>query len=279
MPLFPLLSSHDWPTRLDASLSLLTALPAVTAAESTASDVDTSYTLTRLVNGLGSSNDAARQGFAVALTELVSRLPYEQARTVLPLVLSTSTPTGSADGREERDLLFGRLLGLHALVRSGVLVSVEDADGQAYKEVILALLALSGRKSWMREPAYWAMTEAVRALMLPSEVSPGSKSKKKAAATGPAWKDEMSAWLVQRLLNDSREKARGWSPEKVALVLALQSSGVVSLGSEISGAITILTQSTSAEGRLCYCTGAVIPEWQYPRSLFTTRFSSSAESQ
>ena len=62
LPLFPLLSSHDPPTRLDASLSLIQSLP-LDAAHPTpaASDADTDYAIKRLVTGLGSSNEASRQ--------------------------------------------------------------------------------------------------------------------------------------------------------------------------------------------------------------------------
>lgn len=213
LPLFPLLTSHDQPTRLDASVSLLTSLP-LTAVNG-ASSTDVSYTIKRLVTGLGSANEAAREGFAVALAELIALLPFDSARTILPLVLDTTTAPGSADGKEERNLLFGRLFGLHALVRSNVLLHKEQPDSEQYKDTILALVALSGRKSWMREPASWAIVEAVRSLI--------------SATSAPVWKQEVSEWLVQRLINNPREKARGCTPEKVALVLIMQQSGIVSI--------------------------------------------------
>lgn len=217
LPLFPLLSSHDPPTRLDASLSLLTSLPLATSASPTpVDDADTPYAIKRLVNGLASSNEASRQGFAVALTELLARLPTEKAQAVLPLILTASTPNAGSDSREERDLLFARLLGLHAVIRSGVLFSPEATNGESFKEVILALLALSGKKSWIREPAFWALIEAVRTLL------------EREGEAVPEWREEVCKWVIQRLLNDSREKARGLGSEKVALVLVLQAYGVVS---------------------------------------------------
>lgn len=215
LPLFPLLSSHDAPTRLDASLSLLTTLPLAAGADIPSDDADTPYAIKRLVNGLASSNEASRQGFAVALTELIVRLPTERAHTVLPLVLSTSTPNAGSDSKEERDLLFARLLGLHAIIRSGVLFRTESTNGETFKEVLLALLALSGKKSWIKESAYWVLIQGVKTLLeLEGEAI-------------PEWRTEMGSWMVQRLLSDSREKARGFSSEKVALVLVLQSHAVV----------------------------------------------------
>jgi DNA polymerase phi len=217
LPIFPLLSSHDVPTRLDASLSLLTSLPFDSTSNSGTpiEDADTPYAITRLVKGLASSNEASRQGFAVALTELLARLPTELSTPVLPLIISTSTPTSGADSREERELLFARLLGLHAVIRSGVLYRPTSTDGETFREVILALLALSGRKSWMKEPAYWVIIEGVRTLLeLVGENIPG-------------WKEAELAWCLQRLVNDSREKSKGFSAEKIALVLVLQAYGIV----------------------------------------------------
>lgn len=233
LPLFPLLSSHDTPTRLDASLSLLSALPLDPTAPQPANDADTPYTIKRLVNGLGSSNEASRQGFAVALAELLARLPLDKTNAVLPLILTTSTPSAGSDSREERDLLFARLLGLHAVLRSGIVFRPESTNGETFKDVILALLALSGKKSWIREPAYWVLIEGVRTLL---ELS--------GEADVPAWRDDIGQWLIQRLLVDSREKARGWSPEKIALVIVLQACGVVSFCSQASRRWMAANEST-----------------------------------
>ncbi|BGO89524.1 hypothetical protein NBRC10512_003985 [Rhodotorula toruloides] len=214
LPLFPLLASHNPQTRTDAALQLITALPL--SLSDPKQDPDTPYTLKRLVTGLASSNEAARQGFAVALAQLVQSLPEDSdAATVLPALIEATTSKAGMDAREERDLLFARLMGLHALVRSGVLVRAEGKAsnaGENWKEVVLALVSLANKKTWIREPAYWVVCDALRALL---EVS-----------DAVAWKDETVQWAVQRLLGDAREKARGWSPEKVAIVLVLQSHGV-----------------------------------------------------
>ncbi|KAM0756343.1 hypothetical protein T439DRAFT_345128 [Meredithblackwellia eburnea MCA 4105] len=216
LPLFPLLSSHDAPTRLDASLSLIQALPSVAVAPSpgiiNTSDDDTPYAIKRLVKGLGSSNEAARQGFAVALTELIARLPIDKSNSVLELILTTSTPPSGADSKEERDLLFARLFGVHAVFRSAIPYRQSTPD--QFKEAILALHSLSGKKSWIKESAYWVLIEGVKGLFALEE------------ADTPSWRKEAGEWLVQRLLVDAREKAKGWGPDKVALVLALQKAGV-----------------------------------------------------
>ncbi|BGP29993.1 DNA-directed DNA polymerase [Rhodotorula toruloides] len=214
LPLFPLLASHSPQTRTDAATRLIQAL--ALSLSDPRQDPDTPYTLKRLVTGLASSNEAARQGFAVALAQLVQSLPEDSdAATVLPALIEATTSKAGMDAREERDLLFARLMGLHALVRSGVLVRAEgeaSSAGENWKEVVLALVSLANKKTWIREPAYWVVCDALRALLEVDDTV--------------AWKNETVQWAVQRLLGDAREKARGWSPEKVAIVLVLQSHGV-----------------------------------------------------
>lgn len=104
---------------------------------------------------------------------------------------------------------------------------MED-DGEGFKEAVLALHALAWKKSWIRESAYWVLVESVKGLL--------DLEGKEA----PAWKSEITKWIVQRLLNDSREKARGWGPEKVALVLIIQAGGVVSSLLSLYGNATCL---------------------------------------
>ncbi|GAA5848454.1 hypothetical protein JCM8547_004518 [Rhodosporidiobolus lusitaniae] len=210
LPLFPLLSSHQLATRLDASIQLLATLPLQGAP---VTDSDTPYALKRLIAGLASNNDAARQGFAVALAQLVALLPDDKAAQVLPQLFEMTTSKAGMDNREERDLLFARLMGLHALVRSGVLLRAGEQvskNGEAWQEVVGALVGLGNKKTWIREPAYWVVCGALRALL----------------ASDAAFKDECIKWAVQRLVNDAREKAKGWGPEKVAIVLVLQAAGV-----------------------------------------------------
>ncbi|GAA5896425.1 hypothetical protein JCM8208_001871 [Rhodotorula glutinis] len=213
LPLFPLLASHNPSTRLDAALHLVHALPQPTNL--TTNDPDTPYALKRLVAGLASSNDAARQGFAVALTQLVALLPTDShlARNILAQVFDQTTPKQGADAREERDLYFARLMGLHALVRSGILVRPDALHAQdRWQECVGGLVSLANKKTWIREPSYWVVCDALAALC--------------AAPDSLPWKRDALQWAVQRLVGDSREKARGFSPEKVAVVLVLQAHNV-----------------------------------------------------
>lgn len=57
---------------------------------------DLQYCVERLVRGLGSYRKGARQGFAVALTELLSSFPHVTAGEVLALVDRHLQPAGSS---------------------------------------------------------------------------------------------------------------------------------------------------------------------------------------
>ena len=103
---------------------------------------DLQYCVERLVRGLGSNRKGARQGFSVALTELLATFPQVTAAQVLALVDQHLQPVGSAKAevripvfmrilrvmvsidrlcrpQEERGCLFGQLFALMCLLRSG----------------------------------------------------------------------------------------------------------------------------------------------------------------
>ncbi|KAH9929645.1 DNA polymerase phi-domain-containing protein [Amylocystis lapponica] len=128
---------------------------------------DVSYSVRRLVRGLASPRESSRLGFAVALTELLSRISTVTCAQIVALIMDSSKTQGSATGQEERDMLFARLFGLTL---------------SSYKEVLAELLALGEKKSWLRESAWWTIGLAVDVL-----------------------------------------ENKIWTPEKVALVLKLQS--------------------------------------------------------
>ena len=116
-------------------------------------------------------------------------------------------------GQEERDVLFGRLFGLTAVIQSGLLVrlapllsststSSNPSSLAGYKEVLSQLIALGEKKSFLRESAWWTMSLAIDALNS-SEV---------------AWKKEAVEFTVQSVLVDHTI----WTPEKVAITLKFQ---------------------------------------------------------
>ncbi|GLB35405.1 putative DNA polymerase phi [Lyophyllum shimeji] len=243
LPLFWHLSSASKKERLDASVKLIGALeqfqaqfvPKIINGASSGSDEedeeddeesppksdgldllnaqDVSYSLRRLVRGLASPRESSRLGFAVALTELLSRLDTVTCSQIVTLVMDGTKTQGSMSGQEERDMLFARLFGLTAVIQSGLLVrtgslatsasSAPEASTLAsYEETIRTLLALGEKKSWLRESAWWTISLAVDAL-------------EEAEVT---WKQDAVQSTLQRLFVDNQN----WSPEKVALALKLQ---------------------------------------------------------
>ncbi|KAJ3410565.1 hypothetical protein HDV05_003633 [Chytridiales sp. JEL 0842] len=93
---------------------------------------DVAYGLRRLLRGLPSSRDGARQGFALALTELLSMLTFLKVKTVLELLQSFTEITKGMKGQEEREMYFGRIFGIRAICESGMLdratTTTEDLD-------------------------------------------------------------------------------------------------------------------------------------------------------
>ena len=80
---------------------------------------DADYALKRLVRGLGSSRESARQGFVTCLTSLLVAAPAVPTATVIALIDEHTRVTGSLKGAEERDFMFGKLFGYLALARAG----------------------------------------------------------------------------------------------------------------------------------------------------------------
>ena len=108
------------------------------------------YTIKRLVRGLPSSRDAAREGFALALTVVVSAVPAVTLSHLLELSSTALALTKQHKGQEERDLLFGRLFFNLAVIRSGVLARDSTKADDAVT-CLTQLLQVSDRKSYVRD--------------------------------------------------------------------------------------------------------------------------------
>ncbi|KAI0831759.1 DNA polymerase phi-domain-containing protein [Trametes gibbosa] len=235
LSLFWHLSSASKKERLDASVKLVSALehfqsqfvpkdsPETSedeedgeAATSDGLDAlnaqDVSYSIRRLIRGLASPRESSRLGFAVALTELLSRVDTVTCSQITRIILESSQTQGSMTGQEERDVYFARLFGLTAVIQSGLLLrdstlpssSTAASDLDSYTQLLNELLALGEKKSWLRESAWWSIALAVTALTA-SEVS---------------WKDRG----VDATISAIYSEAKTWTPEKVALTVKLQAA-------------------------------------------------------
>ncbi|RHY84227.1 hypothetical protein DYB35_002774, partial [Aphanomyces astaci] len=120
------------------------------------------YTLKRLIRGLASSRDAARQGFSTALTALLHHFPAAvPVESVLDLLKSTMDVSASMKGMEQRDHMFGRLFGLLAIHSSGRL---SGADDLVIASLLDEVIALSKWKKWFREACYEGLLAIVESL-------------------------------------------------------------------------------------------------------------------
>ncbi|KAG2493575.1 hypothetical protein HYH03_008094 [Edaphochlamys debaryana] len=111
------------------------------------------YTLRRLARGLGSSRQAARQGYAAALAGLLGG-----SKAVSPagvLVLLEVCIDGSTKGGDAKETLLGRLFGFGALLRSGLPLDAATVAG-----LFNGLLTVGARKSFLREAATTVALEA-----------------------------------------------------------------------------------------------------------------------
>lgn len=129
------------------------------------------YCLKRLIRGLASSRQGARQGFSLALTLALSQLgralPVAAALHLMNALLHMRS---QMKGAEARDVLMGRTFFLSAVVRSGAL-SEAAADQPTDASVVAAavdvfaqLTELWAKKSFLRESACAVMVELIDAL-------------------------------------------------------------------------------------------------------------------
>jgi DNA polymerase phi len=247
LELFWNLSSSKKKERLDATAKLITTLhkfqSEFTPAEVSDGEIsdsaqadfldtfnaqDVSYSIRRLIRGLASPRESSRLGFAVALTEvglvahtptssadsrytkLLSRLETVTCGQIIKLLLDASKTQGSMSGQEERDNLFARLFGITSIIHSGLIVrndtlptsSTSTSSLESYELAITTLVALGEKKSWLREGAWWALVSAIETL----------------AKSDVGWKEQG----VHLTLDSIYAKGSGWTPEKLALTLRLQ---------------------------------------------------------
>ncbi|RCH79723.1 DNA-directed DNA polymerase, partial [Rhizopus stolonifer] len=111
---------------------------------------DVSYAVRRLLRGLASSRQGARQGFSLALTELLAIVDIISAKLVLELLFKYTERTGSMSGDETRDMLFGRLFGLMSIVAAGM-IARDSTFTEDIIRIIENLHEMATTKSYLAE--------------------------------------------------------------------------------------------------------------------------------
>ncbi|KAM1233098.1 hypothetical protein EV1_002755 [Malus domestica] len=126
------------------------------------------YAVRRLIRGVSSSRECARQGFALGLTILVSTIPSIKVKSLLKLIVDFLEVSSSMKGQEQRDHLLGRLFAYGAIARSGRLAEewVSDRNTPLIKEFTSLLIALASKKRYLQEPVVSVIVDLIEKLHL-----------------------------------------------------------------------------------------------------------------
>ncbi|RVW72317.1 DNA polymerase V [Vitis vinifera] len=124
------------------------------------------YAVRRLIRGVSSSRECARQGFALGLTILLNKIPSIKVQSFLKLIVDLLEVSSSMKGQEAKDCLLGRLFAYGALVRSGRLVEewISDKNTPYIKEFTSLIISLAAKKRYLQEPAVSVILDLVEKL-------------------------------------------------------------------------------------------------------------------
>ena len=222
---------------------------------------DAAYALKRLMNGLCSGRSGARQGNASALASFLqvafragneeegtpniqqimkvdasfsdsdSLSVFEYVRQ--KLVVTTEVKEGKMKGQEERDHRFGQLFGILAIIRSSILIPLEESQHEEILQtacnLVTDLVQLYKHKKWMREPAAHAITTLLKSYY---SVLSDPKSSKKTVIQDIV-DHIVSEVLLKQMFSkgdneekeamvDEEELLSSFSPEQIAIATNIQ---------------------------------------------------------
>jgi hypothetical protein len=195
---------------------------------STASD-DLQYALRRLVRGVQSSRQCCRQGFSLALSELLVAFPTELSG-VLDLIRQSTELQPGLKHAEMKDRLLGRLFAYAAVLQAGCLkTSVAGAaKSKRHARGVVAELGtglheIYAMRPYMKAPAARMLADLVAELVavgmsaqVPELLAPWALEEKAAAVADSAPDVHCAALLLElRSLYVQAEKA-GPSPEALS---------------------------------------------------------------
>ncbi|KAL4922839.1 DNA polymerase phi-domain-containing protein [Aspergillus aurantiobrunneus] len=159
------LASENDEVRIKAAQALVSQF----TPDKSPSDEQIQKTLQRLFRGLCSSRKAARIGFSIALTEVLSQVFAAGAGKgsssldvpgVLEIWKSVSNPAASESGQEQRDHHFGRLFGAEAIIKSTVLFTPRALLPE-WTKILELVFELAKKKPWIREECGWIVYRCV----------------------------------------------------------------------------------------------------------------------
>ncbi|KAJ3683162.1 hypothetical protein LUZ60_013389 [Juncus effusus] len=113
------------------------------------------YAIRRLVRGVSSSREFARQGFALALASVLSEIKAVKLDSLMKLIEDELEISAGLRGQEAKDNLLGRLFAYGSIARSGR-ISEEyklNKDSNIIKDFVGTVTSLAGKKRYLTEPA------------------------------------------------------------------------------------------------------------------------------
>ncbi|KAJ0962754.1 hypothetical protein J5N97_027876 [Dioscorea zingiberensis] len=127
------------------------------------------YAIRRLVRGVSSSRECARQGFALGLAVIVGTIPSIRVDSVMKLIDDELKVTAKMEGQDARECLLGRLFAYGSLARSGRISAewASDNNTTLVKDFISSVVSLAPKKRYLHEPAVSIILEV--AAKLPEE--------------------------------------------------------------------------------------------------------------
>ncbi|KAI0488592.1 hypothetical protein KFK09_028430 [Dendrobium nobile] len=150
------------------------------------------YAVRRLIRGVSSSRECARQGFSLGLAVVVEMIPAVKLEPVMKLIINLLEVSSAMKGLEARDCYLGRLFAYGSLARSHRLATewILDKNTPVMREFTSTVISLAQKKRYLHEPAVAVIldmleklpVEAIKSHVL---IAPGMQEWfQKAAETG-----------------------------------------------------------------------------------------------
>ena len=172
LEIFWQLASSSPEERVAAAKKLTISLAAAEKAhEGEGPSSDLSYSLKRLIRGLASSRDGAREGFCLALVQVLrTRHEIEPLDVFKQVIDLLQVPKGGTT-QEEKECHFGRLFGCKALVQANITAISEKDSKRILKhggcedlvawKVLEELIRLQKLKSYLSEGCHCTLVQLV----------------------------------------------------------------------------------------------------------------------
>ncbi|KAK3152099.1 hypothetical protein QOZ80_2BG0154250 [Eleusine coracana subsp. coracana] len=124
------------------------------------------YAIRRLIRGISSSREFARQGFALGLAVVLESIRSIRVEAIMKLIPTLLEYSSSMKGPEAKDNLLGRLFGFGSLVRSGQISRQwsRDKSSPVVKDFVSEVVKLGSKKRYLAEPAVAVILDLVRKL-------------------------------------------------------------------------------------------------------------------